>query len=101
MNYPDFSNKPNILNFNDLIFKFYVYLEVKDEAGVLALISKIFADHSISFDKVIQKDQLENGNVPVVIFTDPIIESEMQIALDDLANHSEIFNSKIIRIEDL
>ena len=101
MNYPDFSNKPNILNFDDLIFKFYVYLEVKDEAGVLALISKIFADHSISFDKVIQKDQLENGNVPVVIFTDPIIESEMQIALEDLANHPEIFNFKIIRIEDL
>ena len=52
-------------------------------------------------DKVIQKDQLENGNVPVVIFTDPIIESEMQIALEDLANHPEILNSKIIRIEDL
>ena len=97
----NFLNKPDIINFNDLIFKFYVYLEVKDEPGVLALISKIFADYSISFDKVIQKDQLENGNVPVVIFTDPIIENEMQIALEDLRNHPEILNSKIIRIEDL
>jgi len=101
MKYPDFSKKPNLLNFDDLIFKYYVYLEVKDEPGVLALISKIFADQSIGFDKVIQKDQLDNSNVPVVIFTDPIIESEMQIALKDLKNHPVILNSKIIRIEEL
>jgi homoserine dehydrogenase len=101
MQYPDFSKKPDLMNFDDLIFKYYVYLEVEDEPGVLALITKIFADHGIGFDKVIQKDQLENSNVPVVIFTDPIIESEMQIALKDLDNHPVILNSKIIRIEEL
>ena len=101
MRYPDFSKKPNLLNFDNLVFKYYVYLEVKDEPGVLALISKIFADQSIGFDKVIQKDQLGNGNVPVVIFTDPIVENEMQTALQDLKNHPVILSSKIIRIEDL
>ena len=100
MRYPDFSKKPNIIDFNELSFKYYVYLEVKDESGVLALISKIFAEHKISFDKVIQKDQLDNGNVPMVIFTDPVIESEMQLALKDLKSNSVIHNSKIIRIED-
>ena len=100
MIYPDFSKKPSIIDFNKLSFKYYVYLEVKDESGVLALISKIFADHKISFDKVIQKDQQDNGNVPMVIFTDPVIESEMQIALKDLKSNSVIHNSKIIRIED-
>ena len=100
MRYPDFSNKPSIIDFNELSFKYYVYLEVKDESGVLALISKIFADHKISFDKVIQKDRLENKNVPVVIFTDPVLESEMQIALKDLNSNPVIFNSKIIRIEE-
>ncbi|MDB9701027.1 homoserine dehydrogenase [Gammaproteobacteria bacterium] len=99
MQYPDFSKKPNIINFNELSFKYYVYLEVKDEAGVLALISKIFAEHKISFDKVVQKDQLDNGNVPIVIFTDPVIESEMQIALKDVNTNSVIHTSKIIRIE--
>ena len=100
MRYPDFSKKPNIIDFNELNFKYYVYLEVKDESGVLALVSKIFAAHKISFDKVIQKDRLDNGNVPMVIFTDPVIESEMQIALKDLKSNSVIHNSKIIRIED-
>ena len=99
MQYPDFSKKPNVINFNELSFKYYVYLEVKDEAGVLALISKIFAEHKISFDKVVQKDQLDNGNVPIVIFTDPVIESEMQIALKDVNTNSVIHTSKIIRIE--
>ncbi|MDA7797376.1 homoserine dehydrogenase [Gammaproteobacteria bacterium] len=99
MQYPDFSKKPNVINFNELSFKYYVYLEVKDEAGVLALISKIFAEHKISFDKVVQKDQLDNGNVPIVIFTDPVIESEMQIALKDVNTNSVIHASKIIRIE--
>ena len=101
MIYPDFSKKPNILNFDDLIFKYYVYLEVKDEPEVLALINKVFADHKISFDKVIQKDQLDSGSVPVAIFTDLIVESEMQIALQDLENYPVILNSKIIRIEGL
>ncbi|MDA9610428.1 homoserine dehydrogenase, partial [Pseudomonadota bacterium] len=95
MRYPDFSKKSNIIDFNELSFKYYVYLEVKDESGVLALVSKIFAEHKISFDKVIQKDQLDNGNVPMVIFTDPVIESEMQIALKDLKSNSVIHNSKI------
>jgi len=101
MKYPNFSNKPSIINFDELKFKYYVYLEVKNESGVLALISKIFAEHKISFDKIIQKDQLNSGDVPMVIFTDPVVESEMQIALKDLNTNPVILNSKIIRIEDL
>ena len=99
--YPDFSKKPNILNFSDLTFKYYLYLEVKDEPEVLALISKIFTDHKINLDKVVQKDQLDSGNVPLVIFTDPIVESEMQIMLQSLEDNPAILNSKIIRIEEL
>ena len=99
--YPDFSKKPNILNFSDLTFKYYLYLEVKDEPEVLALIGKIFTDHKINLNKVVKKDQLDSGNVPLVIFTDPIVESEMQIILQGLEEHPVILNSKIIRIEEL
>ena len=65
------------------------------------LASNIGGYQGIGFDKVIQKDQLSNGNVPVVIFTDPIVENEIQTALQDLKNHPVILRSKIIRIEDL
>ena len=101
MQYPDFSKKPDVIDFNELSFKYYVYLEVKDQPGVLATISKVFGDHGISLEKVIQKDQLKNGYVPVVIITDNILEKEMQIVMSDFLDQDVVSEAKIIRIEDL
>lgn len=101
MQYPDFSKKPDVIDFNELSFKYYVYLEVKDQPGVLATISKVFGDHGISLEKVIQKDQLKNGYVPVVIITDNIVEKEMQIVMSDFLDQDVVSEAKIIRIEDL
>jgi len=101
MQYPDFSKKPDVIDFNELSFKYYVYLEVKDQPGVLATISKVFGDHGISLEKVIQKNQLKNGYVPVVIITDNIVEKEMQIVMSDFLDQDVVSEAKIIRIEDL
>jgi homoserine dehydrogenase len=101
MQYPDFSKKPDVIDFNELSFKYYVYLEVKDQPGVLATISKVFGDHGISLEKVTQKDQLKNGYVPVVIITDNIVEKEMQIVMSDFLDQDVVSEAKIIRIEDL
>ena len=101
MQYPDFSKKPDVIDFNELSFKYYVYLEVKDQPGVLATISKVFGDHGISLEKVIQKDQLKNGYVPVVIITDNIVEKEIQIVMSDFLDQDVVSKAKIIRIEDL
>ena len=101
MQYPDFSKKPDVIDFNELSFKYYVYLEVTDQPGVLAIISKVFGDHAISLEKVIQKDQLKNGYVPVVIITDNIVEKEIQIVMSDFLDQDVVSEAKIIRIEDL
>ena len=101
MQYPDFSKKPDVIDFNELSFKYYVYIEVKDQPGVLATISKVFGDHGISLEKVIQKDQLKNGYVPVVIITDNIVEKEIQIVMSDFLDQDVVSEAKIIRIEDL
>ena len=101
MQYPNFSKKPDVIDFNELSFKYYVYLEVKDQPGVLATISKVFGDHGISLEKVIQKDQLKNGYVPVVIITDNIVEKEIQIVMSDFLDQDVVSEAKIIRIEDL
>ena len=101
MQYPDFSKKPDVIDFSELSFKYYVYLEVKDQPGVLATISKVFGDHGISLEKVIQKDQLKNGYVPVVIITDNIVEKEMQTVMSDFLDQDVVSEAKIIRIEDL
>ena len=99
MNYPHFNDFPKIKPFENLEFSYYVYLEVQDQAGVLALVSQIFSDNEISIDKIVQKDHLPDGNVPVVVFTDQIKESQMQKALENFSAQSEIHSAKIIRIE--
>ena len=100
MNYPEFKDIPQIKPFESLDFSYYVYLEVQDQAGVLALVSQIFSENQISIDKILQKDHLADGKVPVVVFTDLIKESQMQKALKNFSEQSEIYFSKIIRIEN-
>ena len=99
MHYPHFKDIPKIKSFESLDFSYYVYLEVQDQAGVLALVSQIFSDNEISIDKIVQKDHLPDGKVPVVVFTDLIKESQMQKALENFSAQSEIHSAKIIRIE--
>ena len=99
MHYPHFKDMPKIKSFESLDFSYYVYLVVQDQAGVLALVSQIFSDNEISIDKIMQKDHLPDGKVPVVVFTDLIKESQMQKALENFSAQSEIHSAKIIRIE--
>lgn len=100
MNMPVFINPVKIIPFTDLSFRYYIYLEVKDKPGVLAKVTKIFADQNISFDKVSQKDQISVNKVPIIIISDPINELNMQNALKEASSHEEIIDLKIIRIED-
>ena len=72
----------------------------QDKPGVLAKVTKIFADQKISFDKVSQKEQLSDNKVPIIIISDPINELNMQNALKEARSHEEILDLKIIRIED-
>ena len=97
---PEFTNAVKIIPFTDLSFRYYIYLEVKDKPGVLAKVTKIFADQNISFDKVSQKEQLSDNKVPIIIISDPINELNMQNALKEARSHEEILDLKIIRIED-
>ena len=64
--------------------------DIEKKVKICALVDKSLADQAKVFDKVIQKDQLDSGSVPVAIFTDLIVESEMQIALQDLENYPVI-----------
>ena len=100
MNMPDFNNPVKIIPFKDLCFRYYIYLEVKDKPGVLTKVAKIFADQNISFDKVSQREQIANNKVPLIIISDSVGESSMQVAIKEANAHEEILNLKIIRIED-
>ncbi len=82
--------------------RYYMRVTVIDHPGVLAQISKILGDHSISIASVIQKEADEKaGTAEIVIMTHPAKESAFQKALQrtlKLAVVKEIGN--FIRVED-
>jgi homoserine dehydrogenase len=81
---------------------YYLRLNVDDQPGVLAQVSKVLGDHRISISEVIQKavdDEAQTAEI--VIMTHPAKEAEMQQALKELermASVKEIGN--FIRVED-
>jgi homoserine dehydrogenase len=85
----------------ELETRYYLRLNVDDQPGVLAQVSKVLGDHRISISSVIQKaidDRVQTAEI--VIMTHPAREAEMQQALKELermASVKEIGN--FIRVE--
>jgi len=85
----------------ELETRYYLRLNVDDQPGVLAQVSKVLGDHRISISSVIQKaidDKVQTAEI--VIMTHPAKEAEMQQALKELermASVKEIGN--FIRVE--
>ena len=80
---------------------YYLRLNVDDQPGVLAQVSKVLGDHRISISSVIQKTVDNKAQTAeIVIMTHPAKEAEMQRALKELermASVKEIGN--FIRVE--
>jgi homoserine dehydrogenase len=85
----------------ELETRYYLRLNVADQPGVLAQVSKVLGDHLISISSVIQKAvDAKAKTAEIVIMTHPAKEAEMQQALDELgrlASVKEIGN--FIRVE--
>jgi len=60
---------------------YYIRLEVADEPGVLADITRIFAEEKISVQSLIQHTHADNAPAQVVITTHATVEEAMQRAL--------------------
>jgi homoserine dehydrogenase len=85
----------------ELETRYYLRLNVADQPGVLAQVSKVLGDHLISISSVIQKaTDAVAQTAEIVIMTHPAREAEMQQALNELgrlASVKEIGN--FIRVE--
>jgi len=86
----------------ELETRYYLRLNVTDQPGVLAQVSRVLGDHLISISSVIQKAvDAAAQTAEIVIMTHPAKEAEMQQALDELghlASVKEIGN--FIRVEE-
>jgi homoserine dehydrogenase len=96
-----FASGRTVRPMSDVETRYYVRMSVADKAGVLAQISKILGDHSISISSVIQKESDPSTQAAeIVIMTHPAKEQAVQKALREterLAVVKEISN--FVRVE--
>lgn len=74
------------VEFGDTESRFYVRLQVADQAGVLAQISEILGRNEISIASVIQKETDEAARIAeIVVMSHSAVERQMETAMDQVA----------------
>jgi homoserine dehydrogenase len=74
------SLKKTVVPMGEVKTQFYLRLDVKDQPGVLASITKIFGDCGVSISAVTQKEAT-GESVELVIFTHEVAEADFQKAV--------------------
>jgi homoserine dehydrogenase len=91
-----------VMPISEIETRYYLRMLTVDRPGVLAKISKVMADNSISISSVIQKESdLANDVAEIVLMTYPARERAMQQAMDQISQldvMKEIAN--FVRVED-
>ena len=88
-----------LIDFIDLDFQYYFYIEASDVSGVMASISSIFANKDVSIESISQKENLNDDLVPIIIITDPFKEKDYQELVDNLLDLDSVNKIRSIRIE--
>ena len=90
-----------ILSREEMTTGYYIRINAEDQTGVLADVTTILSRAGISIDAIMQQPRLKDL-IPIVILTDPVIESKMDKALQQIQAlpfiHGEIVR---IRLESL
>ena len=94
-----------VLPIDDVVTSFYLRLQVADEAGVLARITGILAEHGISIDALLQRPNAAGdgaARTDVIILTHDTVEGRMTTAIAAMQALPTVL-AKIVRIrkEDL
>jgi homoserine dehydrogenase len=83
---------------------YYLRIQARDKVGVMAKISSVLQAFQINIEAVIQKEPESHGvsQVPVVILTDTVRESQINLAIQELENLEEVTGRITrIRVEEL
>ena len=90
-----------ILSREEMTTGYYIRINAEDQMGVLANVTTILSRAGISIDAIMQQPRLKDL-IPIVILTDPVKESKMDEALQQIQAlpviHGEIVK---IRLESL
>jgi homoserine dehydrogenase len=68
----------------DVESAFYLHLDVADEPGVLASVTKVLGEHGVSIKSVVQRGMGEHARL--VMITHPVLESRLGEAIERLGD---------------
>lgn len=92
-----------ILSMGDVITAGYLRMQVQNRPGVLAAITRIFGDHQISIDTVLQKGHDEiNGEVTIIMLTQETPDRNLANAISEVEALDAVDGKvNLIRLENL
>ena len=92
-----------ILSMDDVETAYYLRMQAKDEAGVLADVTRILGDKGISIEAIIQKEpEDDSAQANVIMLTHTVVEKQMNEAIQKIESLSTISGEVVrIRMESL
>lgn len=91
-----------ILSSEQMTTAYYLRLDAEDHPGVLAEVTTILSKAGINIDAILQKPAHDQGRVPVILLTQPVMEAKMNAAIAQIEQLPAICAPVVrIRLEDL
>ena len=92
-----------MLSIEETTSEFYLRFSMKNESGVLAKITQVFAQHLISIDAMVQKEVQEDDEiVDIILVTSNMVEKEMNKIINEIEALPENKDKVVkLRIEQL
>lgn len=99
--FPDLTQPPAILPFDELRSRYYLRLMVHDKPGVMARVTGVLGEQGISLSAILQHEMDDGQSVPIVITTHLAREGAMRQAMRQLDNLDAITSKGVcLRIMD-
>lgn len=91
-----------ILSSEQMTTAYYLRLNAEDHPGVLAEVTAILSQAGINIDAILQKPAQDQGRVPVILLTQPVLEAKMNQAIAKIEAMPAIYTPVVrIRLEAL
>lgn len=87
-----------LLSMEEVKTAYYLRLQVPDRPGVLADITRVFGDQSISIEAILQKEPAPGeDHIPIIMLTQPVLERNMNEAIRRIESLEPI-EGRVMRI---
>tara|TARA_B110000444_G_scaffold25140_1_gene20817 strand:- start:6791 stop:8056 length:1266 start_codon:yes stop_codon:yes gene_type:complete len=88
-----------LIPFSELFFQYYFYIEAEDMPGVMASITTLLASKNVGIESIVQKEELNENCVPIILITDPFKEADHSLLQEELLSLDSVRAIRSIRIE--